>query len=121
MKLLHHAFRLYVDPAIFDRTIAFYETLQGISCERRIPFPHLGIDVAVVGAFIVLAGTEEALSGFREAGSLLVVDDLDATLHWAMAAGATVLHGPQDAPGGRNATVRNPDGLVAEYYQPMSA
>lgn len=121
MKLLHHAFRLYVEPDSLEASVAFYEQLQGLPCERRIPFPALGIDVAVCGAFIVLAGTCEALQPFRSAGALLVVDDLDATIAWARDRGAEVLHGPQDASGGRNATVRNPDGLVAEYYQPAAA
>lgn len=120
MKLIHHAFRLYVDSTRLDATVAFYEQLQETTCERRIPFPDLGIEVAVVGAFIVLGGTSAALEPFRAATALLVVDDLDATLEWAFELGAELLHGPQDAPGGRNATVRNPDGLVAEYYQPIA-
>lgn len=121
MKFVHHAFRLYVDRARLDATVDFYEQLQGITCERRIPFADLGIEVAVVGAFVVLGGSDEALEPFRSATALLVVDDLDETLGWALARGAELLHGPQDAPGGRNATVRNPDGLVAEYYQPTAA
>jgi hypothetical protein len=32
--------------------------------------------------------------------------------------GAWVAHRPRDAPGGRNLTARNPDGLIVEYYEP---
>lgn len=120
MKFIHHAFRLYVDREHLDATVAFYEQLQGIKSERRISLTELGIEVEVVGAFIVLGGSDEALEPFRSATALLVVEDLDETLEWALARGAELLHGPQDAPGGRNATVRNPDGLVAEYYQPTA-
>jgi predicted enzyme related to lactoylglutathione lyase len=121
MKLIHHAFRLHVDRTRLEATVAFYEQLQGITCERRIPMAELGIEVAVVGAFIVLGGSEAALEPFRSARALLVVDELDEALEWAVAQGAELLHGAQDAPGGRNATVRHSDGLVAEYYQPTAA
>lgn len=117
MRLLHHAFRLYVAANQLESTVAFYETLQGIDCERRLSFPELGIEVALVGAFILLAGTDAALKPVRAAQALLVVDSLDDALGEMGAHGATVLHGPQDAPGGRNATVLHPDGLVAEYYE----
>lgn len=91
-----------------------------MKCERRIPFADLGIEVAVVGAFILLAGTNEALAPFRSASAVLIVDSLDATLDWIRRQGATVLHEPQQAAGGRNATVRHADGLVAEYYEPAA-
>jgi hypothetical protein len=32
--------------------------------------------------------------------------------------GADILHDPQVIPFGRNMTVRNPDGLVVEYFEP---
>ena len=92
--------------------------MQGISCDRRLSFPERGIDVAIVGAFILLAGSESALEEIREPQALLVVDDLVSVLQWLSTQGATVLHGPQKAPGGSNATLAHPDGLIAEYYQP---
>ncbi|QGY32450.1 VOC family protein [Pantoea cypripedii] len=118
MRLVHHAFRLYLPAEALPGTIAFYETLQGTSCDKLLSFPERGIDVAIVGAFILLAGSESALEEIREPQALLVVDDLDAVLDWLSAQGATLLHGPLKAPGGRNATLAHPDGLIAEYYQP---
>lgn len=55
MRLIQHAFRLYLEPDRLDDTIAFYEGLQGIACGLRIALPQQGIDVAVVGAFVLLA------------------------------------------------------------------
>lgn len=118
MRLVHHAFRLYLPSAELDRTITFYETLQGIRCDKRLSFPERGIEVAIVGAFVLLAGSDSALEEVRDPQALLVVDDIDAVLDWISAQGATLLHGPQEAPGGLNATVAHPDGLIAEYYQP---
>jgi predicted enzyme related to lactoylglutathione lyase len=120
MPLKHHAFRVYVDLSAFDSTVAFYEQLQATTCERRISIAGVRIEVAVVGAFIVLGGSADDLAPFRPASALLVLDSLDATLAWACDQGAEVLHGPQDAPGGRNAMVRHPDGLIAEYYERVS-
>ncbi|GLQ94360.1 VOC family protein [Dyella acidisoli] len=120
MSLKHHAFRIYVDPSLLESSVAFYERLQEMKCERRITFADLGIEVAVVGAFMLLAGTHEALAPFRSIWAVLIVDSLDTTLDWIRTQGATVLHEPQQAAGGRHATVRHADGLVAEYYEPAA-
>jgi len=109
-----------MDPSALESSVAFYETLQGIACEKRIELTDLGIQVAVVGAFILLAGSSEALAPFRSATAVLTIDALDDTIHWAQAQGAELLHGPQQAPGGRHATVRHADGLVAEYFEPAT-
>lgn len=118
VSLKHHAFRIYIEPSLLEPSIAFYEKLQEVTCERRIAFAELGVEVAVVGAFILLAGTNEALAPIRSATAVLIVDSLDETLDWVRTQGATVLHEPQHAAGGRHATVRHADGLVAEYYEP---
>jgi len=118
MRLLHNAFRLYIDPSQLEKTIAFYEELQDKPCERRISFADRGIKVAVVGAFILLAGSEEVLAPLRETRALIVVDSLDETIAWLKKKDAVLLHEPHDAAGGRNVTARNPDGLVAEYFEP---
>lgn len=118
MRLVHYAFRLYLPTADLSQTIEFYETLQGIHCDKRLSFPERGIEVAIVGAFVLLAGSDAALEEIRESQALLVVDDLDYVVNWLSSQGATLIHGPQKAPGGHNATIIHPDGLTAEYYQP---
>lgn len=120
MRLIQHAFRLYLEPDRLDDTIAFYEGLQGIACGLRIALPQQGIDVAVVGAFVLLAGSEHALAAVRDAQAVLTVDSLDDAAAWLRSHGATILHAPRPAPGGRNLTARHPDGLIAEYYQPVA-
>lgn len=121
MHLLHHAFRLYIEPSELEATVAFYEQLQDKKCERRLSFAERGIEVAVVGAFVLLAGSEAALAPVRTSTALLMVDSLDETLDWLRTQGSTVIHEPQQAPEGRNATVRHRDGLVVEYYQATTA
>jgi len=58
MRILNHAFRIYIDPSQLGNTVTFYEELQGKPCDRRLSFPQLGI--AVVGAFSALGGTISA-------------------------------------------------------------
>ncbi|MFM0039166.1 VOC family protein [Paraburkholderia strydomiana] len=117
MQILHKAFRLYVMPQALERTVAFYEAVLGQSCERRIRLDSVGIEIAVIGAVIVLAGSPEALAPVRDAQAVFIVDALDEFLPQLRAQGAEILHEPRAAAGGRNFTVRHPDGLVVEYYQ----
>ncbi|MGQ7932538.1 glyoxalase [Paraburkholderia sediminicola] len=117
MRILNQAFRLYVEPDRLESTIAFYEAIQGKTCERRISIAETGIEVAVIGGFILLAGSEQALKPIRDAQAVLMVDSLDGLVPWLQVKGATILHEPREAIGGRNLLVRHPDGLVAEYYE----
>ena len=87
MRILEPAFRVYCSPADLERTVAFYEKAQGITCERRVEIRETGVLAAKVGGFLILSATEERL------------------------------HGPRIVAGGRNATVRHPDGLVVEYFE----
>jgi hypothetical protein len=120
MKLLKSMFRHYVAPAQFDTAIAFYEQLQQQECERRLSFPEAGIDAAVVGAFILLAGSEEALAAIRHIQAAFVVDSLDAFAAWLETQGAKVPARVHASPVGRNLTVRHADGFVAEYFEPAA-
>ena len=117
MMLLKQSSRLYVQTAQLDAAIAFYEQLQAVPCERRIPFPQMGIDVAVVGAFILLAGDAAALAPVRHVRATLTVAKLDAVIPWLHARGGVLLSGPVDAAFGRHLTARHPDGLVVEYFE----
>jgi hypothetical protein len=116
MRTVNQAFRLYVEPGQLESTIAFYEGIQRKPCDRRIVIADAGIEVAIVGGFILLAGNAQALAPVRDAQAVLMVDSLDEFAPWLQANGAAILHGPRTALGGRHLTARNPDGLVVEYY-----
>jgi predicted enzyme related to lactoylglutathione lyase len=120
MQILNHAFRLYIQPDQLNPTIAFYEQLQSTACERRLSFDDLGIEVAIVGRFILLAGSDQSLAPVRDAQAVLMVDGLDDVASWLQEQGGELLHEPRSAPGGRNFTARHPDGLVVEYYEPAT-
>jgi len=121
MKTLKHSFRLYVLPNELDNTVRFYEELQQSKCERRLSFPDTGIEVAVVGNFIILAGTTDVLAPHKHVLATLAVDSLDEAYSWLKKNGATMLSEPHNTPVGKNLFVRNPDGLVVEYFEPARA
>jgi predicted enzyme related to lactoylglutathione lyase len=121
MKILQSAFRLYVSPESFERTIAFYERFQNQPCERRMHIAETGIDAAKVGGFLIFAGSPETLAPVRHVDAIFYVDSLDECLGWLPENGAEILAGPRTVTAGRNATVRNPDGLVVEVFEAVPA
>lgn len=119
MKILNSRFRHYVATEHLDETIAFYERLQSVECERRLSFPDAGVDVAVVGSFILLAGSDDALAQLRHVQAAFIVDSVDEFSKWLNEQGLEVgaLH---ESHAGRNITVRHKDGFVAEYFEPRA-
>ena len=65
MPVLKTMHRLYVARDQLESSVAFYEAIQDVRCERRLSFEPMGIEVAVVGSFILLAGSDEALAPVR--------------------------------------------------------
>ncbi|TKC86350.1 VOC family protein [Trinickia terrae] len=120
MRILKTLYRRHVDGVQFESTIAFYESLQGMRCERRLGFPEMGIEAAVIGAFIVLAGTDEALAPVRHVEAALIVDALDDFVEPLRALGASVPEDFHRTPVGRNMIVRHPDGFAVEYFEPAA-
>ncbi|PYE18408.1 hypothetical protein C7410_122110 [Paraburkholderia silvatlantica] len=121
MRIVSHVFRRCVARDSFDATIAFYEELQTTACLRRFIAVEAGVEVAVVGRFVLLTGDDGALDSLREVESILTVDSLDGAGAWLEELGAQVvkpLH--RSAGGGRNLVARHPDGLVVEYYESSS-
>jgi predicted enzyme related to lactoylglutathione lyase len=72
---------------------------------------------AKVGGFLILAGNDETLAPVRHVQAIFYVDALDEFLAWLPKNGGRLLVGPLTISHGRNATVRNPDGLVVEYFE----
>ena len=117
MQVLQHAFRLTVASDKFEQAIAFYERIQGIRCERRVNIPETGISAAKVGGFLIFTGDPGSLARVRDVNAIFYVDSIDAFVPWLNENGAEILARPRMVTGGKNATVRNPDGLVVEYFE----
>ncbi|QMU67537.1 VOC family protein [Streptacidiphilus sp. P02-A3a] len=114
MKVLSTLARLYVGD--LDRALPALRELTGLE-EPGLRFPYSGVEVASIGGFLVVAGTEEALAPFRRVQSTVLVDDLDGVQDLLGAHGGEVLSGPNQVPTGRNITVRHPGGVVIEYVE----
>ncbi|MFI0775258.1 VOC family protein [Streptomyces sp. NPDC021212] len=113
MRTLATLARLYVDD--MDRALPTLRSLTGQ--ETRMRFHHGGVEVASIGGFLVVAGSDEALAPFRQVQSTVLVDDLDGLPELLDAHGGELLSGPNHVPTGRNAIVRHPGGVVFEYVE----
>jgi predicted enzyme related to lactoylglutathione lyase len=82
-----------------------------------VNIPETEIAAAKVGGFLIFAGAPDNLARVRDVNAIFYVDSLDAFVPWLSENGAQILVGPRTVTGGRNATVRNPDGLIVEYFE----
>ena len=117
MKILGKCFRVYAARDALEQTVAFYEHLQGIACERRVLITETGVVAAKIGEFLLLAGDGDAMAAARQVHGILYVENLDAFALWVREQGGEIIHGVRAVTGGRNFTARHPDGLVMEYFE----
>ncbi|MHC1473046.1 hypothetical protein ACYJ51_30295, partial [Klebsiella pneumoniae] len=57
--------RVFISPGELERSVRFYEDLQGITADGGFPFPTVGLRLAMVGAFLLIEGSVEALAPFK--------------------------------------------------------
>lgn len=115
MKILRTLARVYT--CSLDGTLIFYENLTSTMAGNRFTMPSAGLELAVVGDLLIIAGTEEALRPFRATDATFLVDSLEEYHYFSITHGGTILRPPQAVPTGINMTVRHPDGLVVEYIE----
>ncbi|WP_327327990.1 hypothetical protein OG735_39755 [Streptomyces sp. NBC_01210] len=113
MKVLATLARLYVDD--MDRALPALRDLTGQ--DTRMRFPYGDVEVASIGGFLLVAGTDKALAPYREIQSTVLVDDLDGLNKLLDTHGGEIVSGPNQVPTGRNATVRHPGGVIFEYVE----
>jgi len=117
MEVLRIYVRIYLAPSALDDAIAFYEAVTGELCALRFSHPDAGLEVAAVGALLLIAGPPERLAPIRATQVTLLVDNLDAARATVVAAGAMILEEPRHVPSGRNMRVRHPDDTICEYVE----
>jgi predicted enzyme related to lactoylglutathione lyase len=118
MRVLQQAIRVYAERDRWETVIQFYESLQGVQCERRVYIAETNVEVAKVGGVLILGADGDALDKFRGVNAVYYADSLDECFTWLKTNGAEIIHAPQTVTGGRNLTARHPDGLVVEYFEP---
>ncbi|PPJ25427.1 glyoxalase [Nocardia nova] len=96
-------------------TVEVLRELVGRAPDFQVTFGRF--DIALIGDFCVVAGTDEALARYRGTVGPVIVADLDATLTLLERAGGEVTVPPFEGPAGRGFLIRHPDGVEFEYVQ----
>lgn len=117
MEILATLHRVYVASEELEATIAFYQTLLGQPAGLRFKHAAAGLELALVGQMLIIAGPEAALAPFRATAATFLVDSLADCAARLDQLGARILEPPREAPTGWNLRARHPDGLVVEYVQ----
>ncbi|MEE7547707.1 VOC family protein [Xanthomonas sp. Kuri4-1] len=107
--------RVFVASGELERSVAFYEALQGVAADAAFPFPEKRLRLAIVGAFLLIEGSDEALAPFTSTTGTLLVDDVQPYYDRLVAAGARIVFPLQQVPTGAAFNAEHPDGTVVEY------
>lgn len=113
MPVLATLARVYVDD--LDSALPTFIELTGE--QPRARFTHHGLELASIGGYLLLAGTEGALAPYRDTHATTIVTSVEEVLRLADRCGGEVLRGPDEVPTGRNLTVRHPGGATIEYVE----
>lgn len=115
MEILKILTRVYTGD--IKVTLEFYEKLTGKTTELRFRYDQVGLELAQVGDFLILAGTESALAPFRETVLTVLVRNLDEARSLLTGLNSQIIRDIREVPTGRNMTLRHPDGLIVEYIE----
>jgi hypothetical protein len=117
MRILQQVFRVHTQEEHFERQIRFYESLQGVTCERRLKIRETGVEAAKIGGFLLFGGDKQHIDAIRHVNAIFYVDSLDDSFSWLNVQNVEILYSPRSVTGGRNLTARHADGLVVEYFE----
>ena len=115
---IHEVFtRIFIQLSEIDKRISFYENLCGKKCTLRFKYDEKNLELAVVGSFLLIAGSESHLEPFKETRITCLVDSVDDFKTFLQEQGASILDAPKATLTGRNMRARHIDGLVVEYVE----
>ncbi|MFI5688716.1 hypothetical protein [Streptomyces sp. NPDC051636] len=105
--------RVYVD----DLDVALPTFVELTGEQPRLRFTYRNLNLASIGGYLLLAGSEEALAPYRGTHATAIVESIDQILRVTEQHGGQILDGPNEVPTGRNLTVQHPGGATIEYVQ----
>lgn len=114
MQIFRTYARVYATD--LDAVLAPLSTVSDEPITSRFTMPN-GLELAVVGQVLVVAGDERALEPYTATAATLIVDDLDECQARLSQTGAQIVRGPQAVPTGRNLTAKLPGGVQLEYVE----
>jgi len=118
MKVIRSAIRVYVDE--LDPALSFYQDLLGKKVDMRFAYPEVNLELAAIGDFLLLAGSEDELKPFKDTKATLLVDSIEEFKSYLEKSGAKIVRDIKAVPTGKNMTVEHPDGSIFEYVQHFS-
>lgn len=74
--------------------------MTGLQKDLRFAYPELELELAMVGHFLILVGSEEALAPFRETKATFRVDSLEEFRSYLTKNGARIIRGFKRVPTG---------------------
>ncbi|MFF3754929.1 VOC family protein [Streptomyces sp. NPDC002018] len=98
-----------------DATLTTLRALVGRQEDLRVAFGDL--EIAAIGDFCVVAGTDEALARYLGTVGPLIVDDLEAARTTVLRSGAEITVPHFESATGTGFYARHPDGVEFEYVQ----
>lgn len=100
-----------------ERCLSFYENILREPCQLRFNYTERALELASVGAVLLIAGSETALAAGPAMTGTFAVDSLDDSRQELIRQGAAIIREPADTPTGRNLFAAHPDGAIFEYMQ----
>jgi predicted enzyme related to lactoylglutathione lyase len=105
--------RLYGDS--LDKALPLLAEVTGATLDLRLSLGE--VEMAVIGDFLVFAGSPQAVAPLQAVTATVVVNDINDVGAVLAAYGAQVIAGPADGPTGRWFYARHADGAQVEYIQ----
>ena len=100
-----------------DKSLEFLQALVGVVPDYRFTMKEIGLEIAGIADFCVVAGHPEKLLAVRASQGPLIVDDLNQTKALLMAHGATIAKPDAESETGRYFYAVHPDGSEIEYVE----
>ncbi len=100
-----------------ENTLRVLRALDGSEVDLRFSMQQMGVEVAAMGDFCIVAGSDQALAPIRSSLGPIVVDDLAATEQTLLGVGATITLERSKGHTGVFLYAKHPDGSVVEYVE----
>ena len=115
MRVLQTYVRVYVSD--MNASLKFYENLLGETAAFRFRYEAVGLELALVGDILILAGLDHELEPFRKTKATFKVDNIQDFYDHLVSSGCSVIRELTRVPTGTNLTVKHLDGEIFEYVQ----
>ncbi|MBD2343952.1 VOC family protein [Anabaena subtropica] len=117
MQIIKVLTRVYLNPTELDDAIAFYENLFTEKCWLWFQYSETGLELAGVGSVLLIAGSAEVLSPFKNTQATFLVDSLNDFRELLTEQGAVIMTEPEQVLTGMNMQAIHPDGTIIEYVE----